>query len=116
MVRYTLKILQHLVQDFQSMSDHFETLRIKGLNPTISTTQAKSLRFKRFRTRASLYFKTVFWRFTTEYWKTLESTRSHVLRYKYAQVQKQPLEVFYKTKLFLKISQYSQEKTCAGIP
>ena len=31
MVRHTLIILQHLLQDFQSVSDLFETLRIKGL-------------------------------------------------------------------------------------
>ena len=27
-VRHTLKLLQHLLQDFLSVSDHFETLRI----------------------------------------------------------------------------------------
>ena len=31
MVRQTLKILQHLPQDFSSVSDHFGTLCIKGL-------------------------------------------------------------------------------------
>ena len=31
MVRHTLKILQHLLQDFKNVSDHFGTLRIKGL-------------------------------------------------------------------------------------
>ena len=31
MVRHTLKILQHLQQEFQSASDHFTTLRSKGL-------------------------------------------------------------------------------------
>ena len=31
MVRHTLKILQHLLQDFYSLSDHFTTLRSKGL-------------------------------------------------------------------------------------
>ena len=31
MVRQTLKILQHLLQDFLSLSDHFRTLCIKGL-------------------------------------------------------------------------------------
>ena len=31
MVRHTLKILQHLLQDFLSVSDHFTTLRSKGL-------------------------------------------------------------------------------------
>ena len=31
MVRQTLKILQQMLQDFKSMSDHFTTLRIKGL-------------------------------------------------------------------------------------
>ena len=29
--------------------------------------------------------------------------------------QKQPLEVFYKKKLFLKTLQYSQENTCVGV-
>ena len=32
MVRHTLKILQHLLQDFQSVFDHFTTLRSKRLN------------------------------------------------------------------------------------
>ena len=31
MIRHTLKILQHLLQDFLSLPDHFGTLRIKGL-------------------------------------------------------------------------------------
>ena len=31
MVRYTLKNLQHLLQVFKSVSDHFETLCIKKL-------------------------------------------------------------------------------------
>ena len=31
MVRHTLKILQHLLQNFESVSDHFGTLCIKGL-------------------------------------------------------------------------------------
>ena len=31
MVRHTLKILQHLQQDCQSVSDHFTTLRSKWL-------------------------------------------------------------------------------------
>ena len=30
--------------------------------------------------------------------------------------QKQPPEVFYKKKLFLKISLYSQENTCVEVP
>ena len=32
MVRHTLKILQQMLQDFQSVSDHFGTLCIKGLS------------------------------------------------------------------------------------
>ena len=36
MVRRNLKILQHLLQDFKSASDHFGTLRIKGLMPIIT--------------------------------------------------------------------------------
>ena len=31
MVRHTLKILQQMLQDFQSVSDHFGNLCIKGL-------------------------------------------------------------------------------------
>ena len=31
MVRHTLKILQQMLQDFQSVFDHFGTLAIKGL-------------------------------------------------------------------------------------
>ena len=31
MVKHTLKILQQMLQDFKSVFDHFETLRIKGL-------------------------------------------------------------------------------------
>ena len=31
MVRHTLEILQYLLQDFQSVSDDFTTLRNKGL-------------------------------------------------------------------------------------
>ena len=34
MVRHTLKVLQHLLQVFKSVSDHFETLCIKGLKET----------------------------------------------------------------------------------
>ena len=33
MVRHTLEILQHLLQGFQSVSDNFGTLCIKGLRP-----------------------------------------------------------------------------------
>ena len=35
MVRHTLKILQHLLQDFWSVSDHFGTFCIKGLRTPI---------------------------------------------------------------------------------
>ena len=31
MVKYSLKIFQQMLQDFQSVSDHFGTLCIKGL-------------------------------------------------------------------------------------
>ena len=31
MVRHTFKILQQMLQDFKSVSDHFGTLCIKGL-------------------------------------------------------------------------------------
>ena len=37
MVRHTLKTLQQMLQDFQSVSDHFTTLQSKGLI-TISYT------------------------------------------------------------------------------
>ena len=33
MVRHTFKILQQMLQDFYSVSDHFMTLRSKGLIP-----------------------------------------------------------------------------------
>ena len=32
MMRHTLKILHYLLQDFQSVSDHFGTLCINGLS------------------------------------------------------------------------------------
>ena len=35
MARHPLKILQHLMQDFLSVSDHFGTLFIKGLMVTL---------------------------------------------------------------------------------
>ena len=38
MVRHILKILQQILQDFQSVSNHFTTLRSKGLN-FLSTQQ-----------------------------------------------------------------------------
>ena len=31
MVKHTLKILQQMLQNFKSVFEHFETLRIKGL-------------------------------------------------------------------------------------
>ena len=31
MVRHTLKVLQHLLQDFKNVSDYFTTLQSKGL-------------------------------------------------------------------------------------
>ena len=48
MVRFTLKILQNLLQDFESVSDHFATLRSKGLmtrhgTQKICTTDIRSL-------------------------------------------------------------------------
>ena len=36
MVRHTLKALQHLLQDFKSVSEHFTTLRSKGLSKSRS--------------------------------------------------------------------------------
>ena len=32
MIRHTLKILEQMLQDFKSVSDHFTTLRSKGSN------------------------------------------------------------------------------------
>ena len=42
MVRHTIKILQQMLQDFESVSDHF-TLRIKGVNSSLypEATQKK---------------------------------------------------------------------------
>lgn len=34
MIRHTLRILKHLLQDFQSVSNHFTILRSKGLKYT----------------------------------------------------------------------------------
>ena len=36
MVIHTLEILQQMLQDFQSVSDHFRILCIKGLKGTLS--------------------------------------------------------------------------------
>ena len=41
MVRHTLKILQHLLQGFFSVSDYFRTLCIKGLNLKICISYVK---------------------------------------------------------------------------
>ena len=41
MVRHTLKILQHLLQNFKSVSDHFGTLCIKGFNSDNKTDEQK---------------------------------------------------------------------------
>ena len=43
MVRHTLKILRHLLEDFQSVPDHFTTLRSKGLKPNVFTTQVEQI-------------------------------------------------------------------------
>ena len=37
MIRHTLKISQHLLQDFQSVPEHFGTLCIKGLKAVNKT-------------------------------------------------------------------------------
>ena len=42
MVRHTLKILQQLLQDFLSVSDHFMTLRIKALKKSSYTLTVMS--------------------------------------------------------------------------
>ena len=47
MVRHTLKILQQMLKDFYSVSDHFGTLWIKGLNTSrknVIIDQVKSMR------------------------------------------------------------------------
>ena len=46
MVRYTLKLLQHFLQDFQSMSDHdqFGGLSIKGLYALAVCSSPKNVR------------------------------------------------------------------------
>ena len=44
MVRHTSKILQHLLQDFKCVSDHFGTLCIKGLK--VSPTKTVSVSSK----------------------------------------------------------------------
>ena len=48
MVGHTLKSLQHLLQDFQSVPDHFETLYIKRVKRIIRTTISLLLWFKIF--------------------------------------------------------------------
>ena len=40
MVKHTLKILQQMLQDFESVSDHFGTSCIKGLTCIITITIA----------------------------------------------------------------------------
>ena len=42
MVRHTLKILQHLLQNFSSVSSHFETLCIKELNSSAIRQKGES--------------------------------------------------------------------------
>ena len=41
MVRHTLNILQQMLQDFYSVSDHFGTLCIKGLRFVFGTGKTK---------------------------------------------------------------------------
>ena len=41
MVRHTLKILQQMLQNFKSVSDHFGTLCIKGLKRVFFHPQEK---------------------------------------------------------------------------
>ena len=52
MVRHTLKILQHLLQDFESVSDHFGTSRIKELkvaaSPSLKVHFVKCFNFEMF--------------------------------------------------------------------
>ena len=49
MVRHTLKILQHLLQDFKSVSEHFTTLRSKRLikRKVVSTHRFQKLKYLR---------------------------------------------------------------------
>ena len=42
MIRHALKILQQTLQDFQSVSDHFETLYIKRLSPLLRRSQKQN--------------------------------------------------------------------------
>ena len=62
MVRHTLKILQHLLQDFQIVPDHFGTLCIKGLEtqtqlPTyLSVTRQKITKIDEVIARIDSYF------------------------------------------------------------
>ena len=44
MVRHTLKILLHLLQDFQSVSDYFGTLCIKGLKLEVTRSKYENPR------------------------------------------------------------------------
>ena len=41
MVKHTLKILQHLLQDFQRVSNHFETFKNKNKNFCMKKTLRK---------------------------------------------------------------------------
>ena len=47
MVRHTLKILQQMLQDFQSVSDRFKTLCIKGLRTSSLALNYNSKLFKK---------------------------------------------------------------------
>ena len=42
MVGHTLKILRHLLQDFQNVSDHFGILRIKMLKAVKHSSEGSS--------------------------------------------------------------------------
>ena len=57
MIRHTLQIMQHLLQDFQSVFDHFGLLRIKRLKQGSPFQNLLSL----FTGNASFILKPVIW-------------------------------------------------------
>ena len=53
--RHTLKILQQLLQDFLSVSDHFGTLGIKGLKKSYKVTKVKRMLLQIFFSYTGIY-------------------------------------------------------------
>ena len=59
MIRHTLKILQQMLRDFKSVSDHFETLCIKGFKALkLLTRQHLSIYYKMAATKSLPTFLT----------------------------------------------------------